>query len=494
METQPFALSQLGLDGGRDLFNAVPTSLWLEDYSELRRLFAAWREQGVTDLAAYLREDPDRVQQCSACIRVLRVNQPTLTLFGASSVSELVSRLGEVFRDDMMGTYIEELVQLWNGSMYFHSKTVNYALDGRRLDILLKGTVLEGYEESWERVLVVVEDISALEDTRRRLAASEQHARGVFEQAPVSLWVEDFSSIRRLLDDLRRQGISDFRTFTDVHPEFIDRCMAEIRVLDVNRYTLFMFNAPSKSDLLVRLSEVLRGEMRQHFREQLIELWEGRLFQTREVVNYSLDGNELYLHMQFSVFPGHEGDWAMVLVALTDITARKKAEAYLEYLGKHDVLTKLKNRSFYLDEISRIERKGPFPVTVIAIDLNNLKDCNDTYGHAAGDALLRRTGEVLAKAVDAPHHAARIGGDEFVVLMPGVSETGGQLVLEDIRKLVALNNQFYTGPALSLSMGMATCERPGSLAEVLRDADLAMYEEKRRYYLQPESQRRRDSD
>ncbi|MGC7960492.1 GGDEF domain-containing protein, partial [Salmonella enterica] len=89
----------------------------------------------------------------------------------------------------------------------------------------------------------------------------------------------------------------------------------------------------------------------------------------------------------FSVFPGHEKNWDLVLVALTDITARKKAEAYLEFLGKHDELTKLHNRAYMVDELNRLERKGPFPVSVIVADLNGLKDVNDELGHATGDAL-----------------------------------------------------------------------------------------------------------
>lgn len=482
MKTHPYSLTELGLQTAPDIFDAVPASLWLEDYSALRRLFERWRAQGVTDLRQFLREDPSRVQECSACIRLLRVNPRTLSLFAARSFEELSSRLNEVLRDDTLEPYIGELEQLWAGGGAFESQTVNYTLDGRRLDILLKGRVLAGYEATWERVLVVIEDITELEQARRRLSASEQYARGVFEQAPVSLWVQDFSAVRRLLDELRRQGITDFRTFTDVHPEFVERCFSEIRVMDVNRYTLYMFEAPSKPELLGRLSEVFRGQVQRHFREQLIDLWDGRLFQTREVVNHTLNGNELFAHMQFSVLPGYDHDWGMVLVALTDITARKKAEAYLEYLGKHDVLTKLKNRSFYIEEVSRLERKGPFPVTVIAIDLNNLKDCNDSHGHAAGDALLRRTGEVLTKAVEAPFHAARIGGDEFVILLPGVDASGGQSLVEDIQKLVELNNQFYTGPALSLSVGLATCTEPRALTDAVRDADLAMYEDKRRYH------------
>ncbi len=111
-----------------------------------------------------------------------------------------------------------------------------------------------------------------------------------------------------------------------------------------------------------------------HFREQLIDLWDGKLFQLREVVNYALDGTKLHVLLQFSVLPGHERDWSLVQVALTDITARKKAEAYLEYLGTHDVLTKLLNRSFYVDELNRLERKGRSRSRIIIADLNGLKE------------------------------------------------------------------------------------------------------------------------
>ncbi|HEX9903460.1 MAG TPA: GGDEF domain-containing protein, partial [Propylenella sp.] len=209
-----------------------------------------------------------------------------------------------------------------------------------------------------------------------------------------------------------------------------------------------------------------------------------------EVVNYSLDGTELHLHLQFSVLPGYEADWSHVQVALTDITARKKAEAYLEYLGKHDVLTRTYNRSFYVDELNRLERKRPSPVTIIIADLNELKSTNDQLGHAAGDALLRRIGEVLNKAVDPPCHAARIGGDEFAILLPGTDAHGGEAVMEHIEKLVGLNNQFYSAAAITLSMGAAT-SRPGErLEDVAKRADARMYRAKRAYYAAQPTDRR----
>ena len=494
-ETSAISRPPGGSDDDAQMFELAPVSLWLEDFSALKALFDEWRQIGLKDLRAYLEADPSRVVACAQRIRVLKVNRKTLTLFEAADQTDLINNLGRVFRDDMLKTHIEELVQLWEGKTHFVSNTVNYTLSGERLDIQLNGSILPGHEQSWDRILIAIEDVTARESARRQLAVSDEYARGLFEHSPVSLWVEDFSRVKSLLDELRSRGITDFRVFTDVHPEFVARCMSEIRVVDVNRRTLEMFTAPDKATLLRRLGEVFRDDMEAHFREQLADLWDGKLFQLREVVNYALDGSELHLLLQFSVLPGHEHDWSLVQVALTDITARKKAEAYLEFLGGHDVLTKLYNRSFYVDELNRLERKGPSPVTIIVIDLNGLKAANDQWGHAAGDALLRRVGEVLNAAVEKPCHAARIGGDEFAVLMPGAQEREGQAMMENIEKLIEVNNQFYSGTAralpLSLSMGAATSQNRERLEEVAKRADLRMFEAKRDFYTAVEGDRRK---
>lgn len=473
------------------MFDLAPVSLWLEDFSDLKTLFDEWRAAGVSDLRAYLRNNPARVKACSERIRVIKVNRKTLSLFGADSLEHLVANLGQIFRDDMLSTHIEELVQLWQGRSHFTSNTVNYTLTGERLDIQLHGAVLPGHESTWSRVLVSVEDVTEREEARRKLVDSNNYARGLFAHSPVSLWVEDFSGVKRLIDEVRMQGIEDFRVFTDVHQEFVARCISEIRVIDVNGRTLELFCAIDKEHLLNNLDEVFRDDMEGPFREQLVDLWEGKLFQQREVVNYALDGSKLNLLMQFSVLPGREHDWSLVQVALTDITARKKAEAYLEYLGTHDVLTKLYNRTFYVDELNRLERKGPYPVTIIMADLNGLKAANDEFGHAAGDALLRRAGEVFNSLVDRPHTAARIGGDEFAVLCPGLDAAGGEMLLESLNDLIDINNQFYPDAPLSLSVGIAT-SRPGERLEaVVKRADLLMLEAKRAHYSDALHDRRR---
>lgn len=474
------------------LFESAPISLWLEDYSALKTLFDSWRAEGILDFASYLRASPERLAQCSACLKVIKVNQKTLQVFAANSQDELVSRLHDVFRDDMFDNMVTELEHLWRGELEFANQSVNYALDGRRVDVQIQVRVLQGHEADWGRVMVSLQDITSQVKSQAELQRSERYARDLFEHSPVSLWVEDFSGVKALLDEARAQGIQDFRVFLSVHPDFVTRCMERIRVVDVNQQTLRMFAANNKAELLDKLGLVFRGEMYDSFAEQLHDLWQGKLSQQREVINYSLSGDPINIHLQFAVLQSHERHWDQVLVSMVDITARKKAEAYLEYLGKHDSLTGLGNRAFYVEELNRVSRKGPWPMCLLAIDLNGLKLVNDNLGHAAGDAMLRRAGEVLSSATAGQTVCtARIGGDEFVVLMPGCDERVAQSLKSRIQSMTDLNNQFYPGQRLSMAIGLGICTAAGQVDAALNQADQDMFAAKAKYYADNQMERRR---
>lgn len=465
------------------MFESAPISLWLEDYSALKKTFDEWRGQGVVDFNAHVAQYPEKLAPCSRCLKVLRVNQKTLELLAAKSQEELTSRLAEVFRDDMFHSLRIELGYLWLGRLEYAHQTVNYALDGRRVDARINVRVMQGYETTWERVLVSLEDITVEVAAKTERDRSELYARSLFDYSPVSLWVEDFSGVKVLLEEARTLGIEDFRVFISVHPDFVTRCMEAIKVLDVNRQTLTMFAATSKEELVDKLGMVFRDEMHNSFADQLFDLWNGKIVQMREVVNYSLGGELINIHMQFAVMTGHECTWDRVLVSLVDITARKKAEAYLEYLGKHDSLTRLRNRVFYVEELNRVSRKGPWPLSILAMDLNGLKKINDAEGHAAGDAMLRRTGEVLTNATAGyPYCVARIGGDEFVALMPGCDERVARALKERIDSMLELNNQFYSGQRLSIAIGISSCHAAGEVEDATHRADQAMFAAKDQYY------------
>jgi diguanylate cyclase (GGDEF)-like protein len=454
-----------------DLFEYAPISLWEEDFSGIKRSFDRLRAQGVHDLAQHLDRHPELVGACMQQMVVRRVNQETLTMFGAGSQEELLANLHNIFRAEMQPHFRAELLALWAGERSWAGEGVNHTLAGDALDILLHWRILPGAEESWARVLVTIENITARKRAERRL-------RDLFEAAPISLWEEDYSALYRYFADLRQQGVEDLAVFLTAHPEAVVHCMTLIRVTDANQKTLDLLGAESKTQLFANLDRVFRDEMRAHFEQELLDLWQGHLAYTREGVNYTLHGAALNIQLDLRVMPGHERDFGWVLVALQDITARKKAEEYLYYLGTHDVLTGLHNRAYFQETLLRLQRMEAAPVSVIVADLNNLKYVNDNFGHEAGDKLLRRAAEVLKAGCPANAIIARIGGDEFVLLLPDADATVAESTVQRIRALIEVNNRFYRGAVLSIALGATTSAPDLPLERAIRAADDAMYQDK----------------
>ncbi len=172
-----------------------------------------------------------------------------------------------------------------------------------------------------------------------------------------------------------------------------------------------------------------------------------------------------------------------------------RAQAVLAHLGLHDSLTGLPNRR-HLNSVMAAMAAGATPtkpVAAIFIDLDRFKEVNDEYGHDAGDCVLREAARRIAEATrtwgdalmpdDAGHPpAVRLGGDEFLVLLPGVDPEGAALLADQIRQ--SLLEPIPIRPDLQLTIsaaiGVALATQPEELHHLLSRADAAMYEDKRR--------------
>ncbi len=164
-----------------------------------------------------------------------------------------------------------------------------------------------------------------------------------------------------------------------------------------------------------------------------------------------------------------------------DVTGRKQAEERLVFASYHDILTGLYNRAYFEEELSKLEGGRNFPLGVLMVDIDNMKQTNDRLGHSAGDELICRTATILKMVFRREDIIARIGGDEFAVLLPKTDRTQAVKGLSRVRlEMQKVNNSPGRNP-LSLSIGMAVATYDSDLRLVLKRADEAMYQEKSRH-------------
>jgi diguanylate cyclase (GGDEF)-like protein/PAS domain S-box-containing protein/putative nucleotidyltransferase with HDIG domain len=188
------------------------------------------------------------------------------------------------------------------------------------------------------------------------------------------------------------------------------------------------------------------------------------------------DGSVIWVESSGKFRRNSKGEIELVGVTF-NIDARKRAEEKILYLSYHDSLTGLYNRRYYEAELRRLDTKRNLPITLIMIDANGLKLVNDAFGHQAGDKLLQKTAAILKKQCRSDEIVARVGGDEFVILLPKTDRDDGQRVVDRINK--AVSGKKGKTEILSISIGIATKDDASKdMREVFKEAEDDMYRHK----------------
>ena len=281
-----------------------------------------------------------------------------------------------------------------------------------------------------------------------------------------------------------KNGKSMLEQIIDTTPILINATDRNGKFLFLNSYQAALFGRDPNELVGKPIAEIMEADLvEREMRRNAIILETGVNIPNFEE-KFVSKGVELIFHCNKTPLLNKDNQAIGILTTGLDITARKFAEQHRTHLALHDMLTGLPNRTLLAQRMhtaiddSKSSNRG---AALLLLDLDRFKVINDTRGHQTGDVLLRQVAERLTAALDSNGFAARIGGDEFAIVLQNLDDSSS--VAASCARLLAKIGEPYTiggvEQLIGASIGIALIPEDGtSPDELLRLADLAMYEAK----------------
>ncbi len=187
------------------------------------------------------------------------------------------------------------------------------------------------YDENKKPVFIqgFLQDITERKIVEEKLMESEKRYRAFFENAPVALLEEDYSQVKKHIEDLKQQGVVNLRKYFQANPGELKRCAGMVRVLDANNEAMHWRKAKHKSEVIGNLSKLIPQNELGSLLEEIVALDENRTYYETTVYRHDTNGNPLHFYIKGIVAPNYESTWERVIVTVIDLTKLKQTEEAL---------------------------------------------------------------------------------------------------------------------------------------------------------------------
>lgn len=356
-------------------------------------------------------------------------------------------------------------------------------LTGLKHENIIGKTVLEvlpGTEEYW------IEKYGKVVTTGESLVY-ENYSKELGKYYEISAYSPQEKQFAVVISDISKRKITEIelKQTKDYLEKLINNSNAPIVVWNEN-YKVTRFNRAfelitgRKSDEVIgkRIDLLFSEEDVQKTNRILSQLKRGENLKSQEVKITHVDGSvKTVLWNLSAVFEDESKTKISYIAHGQDITERKIAEDELRYLINFDNLTGLHNRRYFEEELAKIDKRANLPISIIICDINGLKLINDSFGHSSGDELIKKVANTIKEVCRADDIIARIGGDEFVVILPKTDAIETIEIANRMKQIASKED--IAKIELSISYGYDTkTNGKDSLLEILANAENHMYRHK----------------
>ncbi len=288
------------------------------------------KNNGHKDLRKYFDDNPNLLIECASKIKPIKINSIGIALSGYDSFEELKQNFKNIFTSKSLSVFKEQLIAFSKGFNTFSAETEAKTPNGKITSLLMRVQILPSKNGQNKTALFSLIDVTEQKRAEKELRNSEEQFKFLFDNAPLPIWLEDFSDIKKYIDQLANDGILDLEKYFHQHPNEVNMLAGLVKVINVNLRSVEFYKVKDKESLIKNLPSYFTEESYNVFKQEIIALANGNNRFQSEIPIVTPTGENIQLIFTLSLPSQYQNSWERVLVSFLDVTDIKAKDVALK--------------------------------------------------------------------------------------------------------------------------------------------------------------------